>query len=457
MSRESARRVSFRAMADEEELEAEVQTEVEKQHSVKRRRLRGIIAAVLVALTILLTFVTVPSAWGRRTALNTDHYVALVGPLAKDPAVQAFLATKITDQVMEAINVPQILSNVLPPKAAILAGPIGSALSGFVHDKVLEFLQTDTFAQLWADANRFAHEQVLAILDGKGDTISVKDGVVFLNLLPLVNAALSTIQTAASGLVGNLPLPDISVTEPSPEAIAKLESALGIQLPDNFGAIPVYNSNDLKSLQVGVRTFERLVYLLIALIVIFFALALVVSTRRRRTLLQLTVGMALATVLVRRLAIAGTNHIVSGAQPASQSAVRAVADDLIASLKSYSAWILWIAFIVLLVALVTGPYPWARSLRANAAKVGPALSAGGQRLKGAQSAPALEWVVAHRDLVMGLIGAVAVVLMLFTNLSVLATLILLIVVGALEVFVWQASRPPASDAAGAAGAAGTDA
>ena len=45
--------------------------EVEKQHSVKRHRVRSVVAAVLVVLTILLTFVTVPSAWGRRTALDT--------------------------------------------------------------------------------------------------------------------------------------------------------------------------------------------------------------------------------------------------------------------------------------------------------------------------------------------------------------------------------------------------
>ena len=427
-----------------------LQAEVDQEHAVKRHRVRKIVAAVLVALTIVLTFVTVPAAWARRTALNTDHYVALVGPLAHDPAVQGYLATQITNQVMEAINVPQIVSNVLPEKAAILAGPLSNAVEGFVHDKVLALLQTDTFAQLWADANRFVHEQVLAVLDGQGNTISVRDGVVLLNLLPLVNAALKSIQTAASGLVSNLPLPDISVSEPSPEAIAKLESALGIDLPDDFGAIPVYNSNDLKSLQVGVRKFERLVYLVIALIVIFFALALVVSVRRRRTLLQLTVGMALATVLVRRLAIAGTNHIVDGAKPENQGVVRAVADDLVSSLKSYTAWILWIALIVLIVALVTGPYPWARSLRANVAKAPSALAAGGARLK---TVPWLNWVTAHRDLVMGAIGAVGIVLLLFASLSVWAALIVLIVVAALELFVWRAAGAPAEDAAEAAPAA----
>jgi hypothetical protein len=428
----------------------QLQAEVDDQHNVKRHRVRKILAAVLVGLTIVLTFATVPSAWARRTALNTDHYVALVGPLAQDPAVQTYLATQITNQVMEAINVPQIVSNVLPEKAAILAGPLNNAVEGFVHDKVLALLQTDTFAQLWADANRFVHEQVLAVLDGQGNTLSVKDGVVLLNLLPLVNAALTSIQTAASGLVSNLPLPDISVSEPSPEAIAKLESALGIDLPDNFGAIPVYNSNDLKSLQVGVRTFERLVYLLIALIVICFALALVVSTRRRRTLLQLTVGMALATVLVRRLAIAGTTHIINGAKPESQGVVRAVADDLISSLKSYTAWILWIALIVLIVTLVTGPYPWARSLRANVAKAPSALAAGGTRLR---TVPWLEWIVAHRDLVMGGIGAVGILLLLFASLSVWAALIVLVVVAGLELFVWRAANASAEDVAEAASAA----
>ena len=53
-----------------------------------KRRLRRILTPIIVALAILVFTATVPAAWARRTALNTDRFVELVGPLADDPAIQ---------------------------------------------------------------------------------------------------------------------------------------------------------------------------------------------------------------------------------------------------------------------------------------------------------------------------------------------------------------------------------
>ena len=236
-----------RLKAERQELEARVETLEAKPQ--KRRRLRRVLTPILVVLSIIVFTVAVPAAWGARTVLNTDRYVATVGPLADDPAVQASIATKLTDQVFSALDVEGTISDALAglgERATVLAGPLTTAVKGFVQDQVQKVVASDAFKTFWVAANRFVHTQVLAILRGEGDTVSVREGKVLLNLLPLVNLALGSIQTVASDLVGrDVTLPQITKGEVPSASIAKLEQALGVDLPDYFGQIVVYDSEDL--------------------------------------------------------------------------------------------------------------------------------------------------------------------------------------------------------------------
>jgi hypothetical protein len=175
-----------RVKAERQELEARVETLEARPE--KRRRLRRIFTPILVALSIVVFTVTVPAAWGARTVLNTDRYVATVAPLADDPAVQASIASRLTDQVFSALDVEGTLSDALAglgERATVLAAPLTTAIRGFVQDQVLKVVQSDAFRTFWVEANRFVHTQVLAILEGESDTVSVVEGKVLLNLLPL--------------------------------------------------------------------------------------------------------------------------------------------------------------------------------------------------------------------------------------------------------------------------------
>ena len=193
--------------------------------------MRRILTPILVALSIVVFTVTVPAAWGARTVLNTDRYVATVAPLADDPAVQASIATKLTDQVFSALDVQGTISDALGSlgeRATVLAGPLTTAVKGFVQDQVEKVVASDAFKTFWVEANRFVHTQVLAILRGDTENITIVQGKVLLNLLPMVNLALASIQTVASDLVGrDVTLPQISESEPPSEAITKIEQALG--------------------------------------------------------------------------------------------------------------------------------------------------------------------------------------------------------------------------------------
>jgi hypothetical protein len=164
---------------------------------------------------------------------------------------------------------------------------------------------------------------------------------VVLDLLPLVNSAIQSVSNVASQLVGHqLTLPDISPSDIPSEALAKLESALGVTLPQNFGTITVYDSDSLGAAQDALHRAEQLVTLLIVLFVLLFALALWASPRRRRTLIQLTAALTFVLVVERRLAIAATDSVVGGARPENQAALRAVMDQVLGSLLRYTKWLL---------------------------------------------------------------------------------------------------------------------
>jgi hypothetical protein len=432
-----------RLRAEREKLEARVETLEAKPQ--KRRRLRRILTPILVALSIIVFTVTVPAAWGARTVLNTDRYVATVAPLADDPAVQASIATKLTDQVFLALNVEGTLSDALATlgeRATVLAGPLTTAVRGFVRDQVEKVVASDAFKTFWVEANRFVHTQVLAILRGDTGNITIVQGKVLLNLLPLVNLALASIQTVASELVGrDVTLPQITEGEVPSASIAKLEQALGVDLPVEYGQIVVYDSEDLAALQQLLYAFERLLLLLLLLIPILVAASLWVSTRRRRTLIQLTVGGAFGLVIIRRIGIIARDRLFERVDTQRFPSVRVLTDQLMSGLFRYTAILLAIVLLTALIALITGPYPWAVTLRGWVRDVsrGVATALRGEQLP---DTGRVRWIRDHRDgLMLG--GAVlALALLLLFDLSLWGFVIAGVVIALYELALARLGHEP---------------
>lgn len=433
-----------RLRAEREDLEARVETLEAKPQ--KRQRTRRILTPILVALSILVFTVTVPAAWGARTVLNTDRYVATVAPLANDPAVQASIATKLTDQVFSALDVEGTLSDALGAlgeRAAVLAGPLTNAIQGFVQEQVLRVVESDAFKTFWVEANRFVHTQVLAILRGEGgDTVTVAEGKVLLNLLPLVNLALGSIQQVASDLVGrDVTLPQITADEIPSQAISQLEQALGVDLPENYGQIVVYDSNELAALQQALYTFERLLVFLLILIPVLVAASLLVSTRRRRTLIQLTTGAAVGLVVIRRIAIILRDDLFDRVDTQRFPSVRVLTNELMDSLFRYTAILLAIALLTALIALITGPYPWAVAGRAWVRDGARAIAAAfsGERLP---DTGRVRWMRHHRDGLMLGGAVVAVLLLLLFDLSLWGFVIAGVLIALYEIALSRLGHEP---------------
>jgi hypothetical protein len=419
----------------------------------KRHRTRRILTPLLVVLTVVVFTVTVPAAWGARTVLNTDRYVATVAPLANDPAVQESIASKVTAQVFEALNVEGVISGALASigdRATVLAGPLTTALRGFVQEQVLRVVQSDAFDTFWTGANRFVHTQVVEILRGNEEQVSVVQGKVLLNLVPLINLALVQIDQVASDLIGrDVSLPAIEPDTSRAEAVNRIEQALGVDLPDDYGSIEVYDADSLAALQQALFTFQRLLILLLILIPVLVAVTLVVSTRRRRTLIQLAVGGAIGLVLIRRLAIVGRDDLFASVDTEDFPSVRVLANELMDSLFRYTGILLAIVLLALLIALVTGPYPWAVSFRRWVGDLGRSIGAavGGRPLP---ETGRVRWIRDHRDGLMLGGGVLAVALFLFVDLSFLAFVVVGVLLALYELALWRLAPAPEPADAGEA-------
>jgi len=429
-------------LADERRrLQAEVDgLRAELATAPRRRavRTRGVVAVALVVVTSLLVTVSVTAVWARRNALNTDRYVETIGPVAQDVRVQRALGRYITDQAMSAIDPEALFESALPERGQILAAPLTSALRGFVNDRVDAFLATDDFSRLWVRINEVAHERVVDVLNGDlPPSLQVRGNDVVVNVIPVVNQVLARIGEASPEIFGRtVNLPTVTVDEIPEDAIQKVESALGRDLPENFGQFTVFDASKLQQVQDTVTLFNRLVVVAVILAAVLFALTLWVSPRRRRTLLQLMVGIALGIVIIRRLGLRLEDDVVELVRPENRDAVKVVVGAFVSSLLDATAWILGIAAVVAVVALLTGPYGWARALRRGTvsgaqAAVGAARSA----INRQPDDPVVAWVGAHREVLQAGGIVVGILALLVLDLSWIGLFVLVALVIAYELVV----------------------
>lgn len=365
---------------------------------VSKHRVRKIIAVLLVVVFALSFVSSGVGIWLHRNTLNSDVWNDRVVPLGQNPEVQQALAAYTTQELMKTVDPKGLFQEALPDgRAQILAVPLSAAVEQFVSQKVEEFYASDAFEKIWTVAATKAHDEAVKTLRGDAPAVVADDEKITLNLVPLINAVLAEILKEAPGLVGSdATLPTITIDDVPDVAREKLGNALGIDLGDNFGTITVYDGGKLSTAQQAVRIFDKVVVLSTILAVLSFGGALLASTRRRRTLLQLLGVAAVGCVVVRRLCFMLQDDVNSVVKiETNRPAAKAVVDTFVNPLSGGAATALWIIGIVGLIAILTGPYGWVRRLRGGIANLyRSATTAVGDR---AQDDDTLLWVARNVD------------------------------------------------------------
>jgi len=424
---------------------------LDKQGHRDRRRAksRRDLVGVLVVLFSILLPVTYVVTWTHYVALNTNGFVSTVGPAGSDPAVTKAAGAAITNQIFTSLDPQQIVASALPPKASFLAGPITNGVKGFVQNGVTKVLQSRQFQALWTEALRFAHSQLLSIINGNNKAVTTTNGQVVLNLVPLLNAALLKVQGFISGVVGKpVTLPTISGNELPSSVCESIATALHRPVPATCGQIALFPASRLVQARHAVRALNDLMVLLLILTPALAALALWLSRRRRRTLLQLSAGGLIGLLVVGRVVKWLSADLVNSGQPAYKSARQAIMAHLFNSYFGVSLWLLIGLLVVFVVALVTGPYAWARSFRrwvSHYARAGwnLVLAVGGRPHDDATIA----WVRSHLVPLQVLGVAVAALLLLIPSLSWVGYLVMAIVLAAYELWLRAIGKSAAASGA----------
>jgi hypothetical protein len=273
-------------------------------------------AGFVGVLAIIFLLATTVALWARATLFDSDKFSSAVGDALAEPDVDQALADYITTQLFTAVDVNAAVSNVLPSSLARLEPAIAGGIETVVERGLTTALGTEEVQQLLTDLVRRAHARAMSLLQGDGvaDGVSVVNGDVTLNLLPLFGRGLALLQNA--GLFSDLQVPDLSRSGDPSEQIAALESALNRDLPDDFGQLVVYRSDQLADAQASLESAQnalavakRALWLLIVATVLLIVVTLLLARNRWRAALLLGLGAIVAMVLART----ATNRIVDEA------------------------------------------------------------------------------------------------------------------------------------------------
>jgi hypothetical protein len=219
---------------------------------------RSIAAAVLIVVGCVLAPAAVVGAWARTQITDTARYVETVAPLSAEADIQDAVADRLTE----------VIVGVLPDRLA-------NGTRGFVRDRLGTFVASDLFQTLWRDANRVAHEQLIAALNGSADD------AVSIELGPFVAAARDSL--VASGFSAAQRIPDVQ------------------------RSFELFSVQDLERAQSAYRQLNRFGLVLPFVGVILLVLGVVVAVDRRLAIARTGFGVALSMaalavllVIVRR-------------------------------------------------------------------------------------------------------------------------------------------------------------
>jgi hypothetical protein len=248
----------------------------------------------------LLAFLSVFAIWSERQALNTDDWVTTSGHLIQNETIREAVANYLVDQLYENVDVEKELSEKLPGDTKELAGPISGGLRQVAGDGANQVLKSSTAQELWKNANRTTHEQLLEVLEEKGDTVSTEEGKVSLNLGSLVTNLASQVGIGAD---------------------------LAEKLPPDAGQITILRSDQLKTAQNVVVAVKGLALILSLLTFLAFGLAIYLSREARWvTVLYCGIGLVaagFAVIVFREIAggiIVGQLVEEDSVKPAAEAA-----------------------------------------------------------------------------------------------------------------------------------------
>ena len=305
--------------------------------SAKQGRRALPLALVVVASIVLL--VTAFAVWAKRQVLETDTWTETSAELLENEAIRDALADFLVLELYENVDVEAEIAEPLPERAKPLAGPVAGALRQLAGEVARRALAEERVQALWEDANRTAHEQLLAIIEDDSDVIATTGGNVTIDLKQILGAITENLGVGA-GLVSKLP-----------EDAAQLEVA---------------DSEELDKVQTGLEIFRAVAWFLVILALVLYALAVYLAGQRRReTLRAVGIGFIVVGAAIMVGHRIGGNAVVGTLSEATSAddAVEATWEIGTTQLTEIGHGLILYGILIVIAAWLAGPTSIATSIR----------------------------------------------------------------------------------------------
>jgi hypothetical protein len=319
----------------------------------EHRGLRWTATAVLLVLVAILAYSAVLSRFARSEVLDTDRYIETVTPLAESTVLHDELAAQITDEIMRQANIEKVTNDALtaltenapnvPPAVVGLAPVLAGQAQSFIESTVQRLLASDQFQTLWVEANRRAHENLVAVLTGDhAKAIKVDDdGTVSIELKPVIDRVKGALTDRGFSFASHIP-----------------------EINKSF---VIFRSPDLVKAQRAVSALDKAATVLPFLVLLVGAAAIWAAPKgsRRRAFSLFGVSVAIAMALLA-ISISIGRSIYLDAVPSdvmSGDAAAVLIDTLVVPLRTSLRAVAVLAIAIALVGYLTGSSTSAAAIR----------------------------------------------------------------------------------------------
>jgi len=239
--------------------------------TVRTGRWRTPVARLLTVLGVVLIVISIVANFVERQALDADEFEETARQLAADEAIRDQVAATLTESLFTNVDVQAALEERLPPEQQGLAGPLAGALRPVSERLAVRLLEGPRFQALWVQSLSAAQQQVVRLLDDKARYLETEQGVVAVDLRPLLVE-----------LTGQLDIvPDLSD-----------------RLPEDAGLITLFDAEELERAQQATRFLRFVADWIWVLALAFWVAAVFIARDRRKEIRAVAIGFVVVGVVV---------------------------------------------------------------------------------------------------------------------------------------------------------------
>jgi hypothetical protein len=233
---------------------AEAPTAPARADSERLTRRRAIAVWTLVVVASLLLLISSLTIWVKRQALDTDAWTNASGQMLANDEIRQQLSIYLVDTVFSSGDATAKIEQALPANRQGLAPVISGALQNVAIQATDRILETPRAQALWEDANRRAHENLMAVLNGDDvRRFQTENGEVVLDLSSLVQ---------------------------------RVSERFGVQASPDAGRITILHSGQLKNAQRALKAIKVGSVFLLVLVLFLYGLAIFLARGHRRRILR---------------------------------------------------------------------------------------------------------------------------------------------------------------------------